>query len=274
MIRYFNRFFQTLILAASTILMGCAQPVDSIRPNFIIFIADDISWDDFGCYGNEIVQTPNIDRIASEGLKFTNVYLTTSSCSPSRVSIMTGRYPHNTGAAELHTEPTFDFPTIAGELKENGYYTGQAGKWHMGNKIKGGFDVVQESRNENGDGGEELWISTLRNRDKNKPFFFWYASYDAHRIWGPNEFSSTHNPNDIVPPITLVNSSSTKLDLAKYYDEVKRFDHFIGRVEEELKNQHILDNTVIIIMADNGRTFPRDKTRLYDSGIKTPFVVK
>ena len=69
--------------------------------------------------------------IAIEGVRFTNVYLTASSCSPSRISIMTGRYPHNTGAAELHTEPNIDFPTIAGKLRENGYYTAQAGKWHM-----------------------------------------------------------------------------------------------------------------------------------------------
>ncbi len=254
--------------------MSCIPPVNNVRPNFIIFIADDISWDDFGCYGNEIVQTPNIDRMASEGLKFTNAYLTTSSCSPSRISIMTSRYPHNTGAAELHTEPVLNFPTIASMLKENGYYTAQVGKWHMGKKIKDGFDVVKENRKEVGDGGEDLWVSTLKNRDKNKPFFFWYASYDAHRIWGPNEFSGTHNPDDIVPPVTLTNGSETKLDLARYYDEVKRFDYFIGRVEEELNNQDVLDNTVIIIMADNGRPFPRDKTRMYDSGIKTPFIVK
>ena len=68
------------------------------RPNFIIFIADDISWDDFGCYGNRQVKTPNIDKLSTEGMLFKNMYLTTSSCSPSRNSIITGRYPHNTGA--------------------------------------------------------------------------------------------------------------------------------------------------------------------------------
>src|SRR4051812_29147741 len=73
------------------------------RPNIIFIIADDVSDDDLGCYGNKDVRTPNIDRIAREGLRFTNFYLTTSSCSPSRTSIITGRYPHNTGAAELHT---------------------------------------------------------------------------------------------------------------------------------------------------------------------------
>ena len=71
----------------------------------IVFIADDVSWDDLGCYGNKQVKSPNIDALAAEGIIFKNAYLTTSSCSPSRNSIITGRYPHNTGAAELHSMP-------------------------------------------------------------------------------------------------------------------------------------------------------------------------
>src|SRR5690606_8993963 len=69
-----------------------------VVPNVIVFMADDVSWNDFGCYGNSFVQTPNIDKLASNGIRFNNAILTASSCSPSRVSIMTGRYPHNTGA--------------------------------------------------------------------------------------------------------------------------------------------------------------------------------
>ena len=88
-----------------------------VRPNIVLFIADDVSWNDLGCYGNSFVRTPNIDKLAEDGMKFTNAILTTSSCSPSRISIMTGRYPHNTGAAELHTEPKVDFESIASVLK-------------------------------------------------------------------------------------------------------------------------------------------------------------
>eukprot|EP01031_Cornospumella_fuschlensis_P013488 gene13488-16494_t len=74
----------------------------SAAPNFIFFITDDISAADTGPYGNKVVKTPNLDRMAAEGLVFENAYLTASSCSPSRCSIITGRYPHNTGAPELH----------------------------------------------------------------------------------------------------------------------------------------------------------------------------
>ncbi|MGY5851908.1 sulfatase family protein [Salegentibacter sp. F14] len=243
------------------------------RPNVIVFIADDVTATDLGPYGNHFVHTPNIDYLARNGITFNNAILTTSSCSPSRISILTGRYPHNTGAAELHTEPKVVFESIASKLDENGYYTGQAGKWHMGSLLKQGFDQIYEKREQNGDGGEDMWIQSLRERDKNNPFFFWFASYDAHRVWGKNQFSNTHDPEKIEVPKTLVDNDSTRIDLVKYYDEIKRFDFHIGKVIEELKKQKVFNNTIIIVMADNGRPFPRDKTRMYHSGVKTPLII-
>lgn len=243
-------------------------------PNIIVFIADDVGWSDLACYGNRVVKTPNIDKIAASGIRFTNAFLTISSCSPSRISIITGRYPHSTGAAELHTEPTLNFKTLPSVLKDNGYYTGQAGKWHMGELIKSGFDTTHVGAKVNGDGGEAHWTVSLRERDLNKPFFFWFDSYDAHRPWGENEWSGTHAPADVVPPVYLASGDSTKTDLARYYDEIARLDFHIGLVEEELKRQGVLENTIIVVMADNGRPFPRDKTRIYESGIKTPLIIR
>ena len=243
------------------------------KPNIIVFIADDVSWDDIGVYGNDQVVTPNIDNLAKNGLIFNNAYLTTSSCSPSRNSILTGRYPHNTGAAELHTEPPLDMTSFPEILKDKGYYTLQAGKFHMGEYAKRGFHEVHDNKQINGLGGEDYWVEGLKKRPKSKPFFMWYASYDAHRIWGENEFSGTHNPDKIVVPDYLVNGSLTRLDLANYYDEITRFDHYIGEVVNELKAQGEYENTYIIVMADNGRPFPHSKTRLNDQGVKTPFIV-
>ncbi|WP_276166447.1 sulfatase family protein [Zobellia alginiliquefaciens] len=251
---------------------GLSTSITNDNPNIIVFMADDVSWNDFGCYGNTFVDTPNIDALAANGMRFDNAILTASSCSPSRISIMTGRYPHNTGAAELHTEPKVDFGSIASSLKANGYYTGQAGKWHMGKLLRKGFDKIYEKRQVNGDGGENMWVPSIEERYKNKPFFFWFAAYDAHRVWGENSFSNTHGIEQIDVPPTLVDNDSTRTDLARYYDEIKRFDHHIGMVVESLKEQGVYENTLIFIMADNGRPFPRDKTRMYDSGMKTPFI--
>lgn len=244
------------------------------RPNIILFIADDVGWDDIGCYGSPAVLTPNIDRIAREGVRFDNVYLTASSCSPSRTSIISGRYPHNTGAAELHTPLPADVPIFPELLRKAGYYTAQAGKWHMGESAKRGFDVVHDNGKKNGDGGEMMWLDVVRARPEGKPFFMWFASFDAHRPWGSNDFSGKNDPAEIQPPPWLANTGNTKEDLARYYDEITRFDYYIGQVEDALQKQGVLDNTLLIIMSDNGRPFPRSKTRVYDSGMKTPFIVK
>ncbi len=85
------------LLSAAFNLLGSSE-----RPNIVFFIADDVSQDDFGCYGHPVIKTPHIDSLSANGMRFDNAYLTTSSCSPSRCSIITGRYPHNTGAPELH----------------------------------------------------------------------------------------------------------------------------------------------------------------------------
>ena len=176
------------ILLGCTILISCNSTNSNKKvypkPNIIIFIADDISWDDFGCYGNNQVKTPNIDYLAKNGVIFNNTYLTTSSCSPSRNSIITGRYPHNTGAAELHTSPPIEMISFPEVLKNNGYYTLQAGKFHMGDYAKRGFSEVHDNKKINGLGGENYWEKAIINRPKEKPFFMWLASYDAHRTWG------------------------------------------------------------------------------------------
>ena len=243
------------------------------KPNFIVFIADDVSWDDLSVYGNEYVKTPNIESLSSEGLVFKNMYLTTSSCSPSRNSIITGRYPHNTGAPELHSQPPMEMTTVAETLKEGGYYTALSGKFHMGAYARRGFDLINEDKKINGPGGEQQWVKTLEERPKDQPFFMWYASYDAHRSWGENNFSGTHDPEALTPPEYLVNDDPTKQDLVNYYDEIRRFDHSIGEVIATLKKQKVYENTLIIVMADNGRPFPHSKTRLNDQGVKTPFIL-
>ena len=243
---------------------------DSESPNFIFFIADDISQDDFGCYGHSVIQTPHIDTLATQGLRFDNAYLTTSSCSPSRCSIITGRYPHNTGAPELHVklpENQIRFPEL---LRQAGYYTVLAGKNHMISKPDRAFDKITYG---GGAGQSNDWLNHVQNRPKDKPFFFWFASSDAHRGWIINKRAPKYDPKDVIIPPYLVDTKITREDLASYYHEVSRFDYFVGMITKELKKQNVLENTFIVIASDNGRPFPRCKSRLYDSGIKTPWIV-
>lgn len=259
------------------LLCNCFSKVSAqiATPNIIFIIGDDISWDDLGTYGNPYSKTPNLDKLAKDGLKFTNFFLTASSCSPSRTSILTGRYPHNTGAAELHTplpEHLTFFPEL---LQKKGYYTALAEKWHEGPATKRAYDSLFVNKEQNGEGAEEQWTRILQSRPKNKPFFLWLAPLDAHRPWSKNPVGYAHNPaTEVLVPLTLVDTKETGQDLAAYYDEIARLDYYVGELEKELERQGIEQNTIIIFTADNGRAFPGSKTRLTDNGVKTPFLIK
>lgn len=280
------------LLSATLAVVSCCQAwaaTDS-RPNFVLFIGDDIGWNDVGCYGNPQARTPNVDALASHGLRFTNAYLTASSCSPSRLSIITGRYPHNLGhGAELHRPMASHLPMFPALLKEHGYYTALAGKEHMPQEAAPGkitgiqqafVKIADHSGNVEGNsGGHARWVEFVKNRPQDRPFFFWFAAHDAHRQWdGDRQWDATrygkkHSPEEVRLPPFLVDTPGTRQDLASYYNEVTRFDYYIGQVVDELRAEGVLDNTLLLVMADNGRPFPRAKTRVHDSGMKTPLVV-
>ena len=266
----YKRLF-VFVLTMFSVQLTLGQTIAKDRPNIVLIIADDIGWGDIALYGNKDVKTPNIDALGKVGLVFKNMYVATSSCSPSRSSIITGRYPHNTGAPELHDQLPKDQFMFPEKLKDAGYYTALSGKNHMGDGVKKAFDFISLGK---GPGGEEDWISILKDRPENKPFFLWFAAQDAHRDWQINEKGVVYNAEQLSVPPMLYNGVETRNDLASYYHEVSRLDYYVGKVIDELKQQGVLENTYIIFMSDNGSPFPRNKVRLYDSGVKSPFIVK
>lgn len=282
-----NIFLAGLLFSACETNKENFEP-NSKRPNIVFIIADDMAWDDCGAYGHPNIQTPNIDKLAKEGMRFDQAFLTISSCSPSRASIITGQYPHNTDAEQLHWPLTAEKVTFVESLKKSGYWTAQAGKWHMGNAIKNRFDVVKDVGTtgfqlapdgkkaiQKGDGsGCENWLSLLKERPKNTPFFLWLAAVDPHRPYSKDIINNPHSTEDVIVPPYLADTYETREDLAHYYNEITRLDEYVGQVVNELDNQGLSENTLILFISDNGRPFPRDKTTLYDGGIKTPWIVK
>ena len=279
------------------IFAGFAAPAlgqADTRPNIVFIIADDLAWDDLGCTGNPGVRTPNLDRLAKGGMRFTNAYLTISSCSPSRASIITSTYPHQTDAEQLHWPLPADRLTFVELLKASGYWTAAAGKWHLGNAVKDRFDEVREAdvsgfqlptgeaakagkivQKAVGDArsGCDQWVPVLKARPTDKPFFLWLAALDPHRDYDEGILEHPHKPGDVRLPPYVADTPGSRRDYALYYDEITRLDRFVGDVMAELKEQNVADNTFVLFISDNGRPFPRDKTTLYDSGIKTPFIV-
>lgn len=274
-----------------TLVIGSAFAAVNPRPNFVILIADDMAWEDSGPYGNKAVRTPKIDRLAQQGMRFNRAFVTASSCSPSRASIMTGRYPHNTDAEQLHWPLPREQVTFVERLKAAGYWTAAAGKWHLGPHMKNRFDAVAEAGtagfqlpaargakramiDEEDESGCANWLPALKARPKDKPFFLWLAALDPHRDYQPNAIAKPHKAEDVIVPPYFPDTPEVRSDLALYYDEITRFDDHVGKVLAELDAQGVASNTLVVFMADNGRAFPRCKTTVYDSGIKTPFIVR
>ena len=240
-------------------------------PNVIIFIADDQGMGDLSCYGHPTLKTPHIDRLAREGMRFESAFLTISSCSPTRCSMLTGRYPHNTGAEDLHQPLPADQKTIARYLQGTGYHTMAVGKWHLGDAEKTHWNrIIECGGSETGDKALEL----LRDRPRSKPFFIWVASKDPHRPYGADNIKAQYGADDVIVPPYLPDHPLIRAEIAQYYDEIARFDGQVGQVLDELAQQKILNDTFIVYVSDNGMPFPRAKTTLYDSGIRTPLLVR
>ena len=283
-------YFKGLCVLVLSLFFASCSSVEE-KPNIILIIADDMNWDDCGAYGHKTIRTPNLDKMAAEGMRFDHAYLTASSCSPSRASIITGRYPHNTGAEQLHWAMPKGTITFVQKIKEQGYYTAAAGKWHMGDNVREHFDTIHDAsvagfQLPTGDGktppkmvakkpaGCEDWIPTLKARPKDKPFFMWFAALDPHRAYEKGALDPPHKASDVVVPPHLPDTPDVREDLRLYYDEIGRLDQYVGKVIAELEAQGVADNTLILFISDNGRPFPRDKTSLYDGGIKTPWIIK
>ena len=245
----------------------------------MLIIADDLGCEDSGPYGCKGVRTPNLDRLAREGMRFTHAYNTCSSCSPSRSSIITGRYPHSTGAERCtcrcpgnkSRSPRSSRPPVTGRPPP------ASGIWAPTSPTASTWSTRPTrpcpGRKRDGSGCTK-WISTLQERPRDKPFFFWLGSIDPHRPYFEGTLDVPHKPDDTWVPPFLPDVKPTRKDLAMYYDEIDRLDMYIGKVLAELERQGVLDQTAIFFITDNGRPFPRCKTSVYDSGIRSPFLVR
>ena len=239
------------------------------NPNILVLIADDAGMD-FGCYGNKVIQTPNLDRLATNGLVCGNAFLTTPQSSPSRTSILSGQFAHTIGTEDLHTELNDHVQLIPSYLKQKGYYSGLLMKQHLGKNGNNQFDYVREG---NDNKAPELFREFLDKTNGN-PFFAWVAFHDPHRPYGGDQCAKKiDNPDDVMVHVYFSDTNETREEIALYYDEIHRMDKNIGNMVSELEKRGILENTLIIFLSDNGMPFPRAKATVYDSGIRTPFIM-
>lgn len=257
----------SLALPARAQEPGAASDTTAAPPNIVVFIADDAGWNDSGAYGNTAIETPHIDRLAAEGLKVERAFLTIAQCSPSRISILTGLYPHQSGAEDLHMPLPEDRRIVPSYLQEAGYFTGHMKKTHYGEHANAQFnwyDAV-EAR------GFAEAMGDFLNEAGRRPFFLWVGFSDPHRAYG--EAPEVHEAAEVRHvPAQLVDDAATRADLARYYDEIARMDGNIGQMLDTLAARGLRENTLVVYLSDNGMPFPRAKGTAYDAGIRTPLV--
>ena len=251
---------------------------NSEKPNIVVFIADDAGMD-FGCYGNDAISTPNIDKLAAEGLTCTNAFLTSPQCSPSRTSMLSGQFAHTIGTEDLHTRINDTTKLAPFYLKKAGYYTGFMKKGHFGENGLAQFDWhdINLHTSKGWYRNAVNYFEEFVQASSTQPFFLWVGFTDPHRPYAEEHSAEdrapkVNDPKDVIIPPYLVDSEVTRGDLADYYDEITRMDNHIGGMVEVLRKKNLLDNTIIIFLSDNGMPFPRAKGTLYDSGIKTPLI--
>lgn len=232
-----------------------AQPHESIEgksPNIVLFIVDDLGFNDIGPYGNEIVRTPNLDRLAENSVLFSEVFATSPTCSPSRASIHTGLYPFRNGAHANHTGVSDGIRTLPHYLIDLGYIAGFAGKYHIGPKNLYPYELIADT-NVPEPGYEDrgvLWTdlnldpveSWLEEKSNNKePFFLVVNDHSPHVIWPEN---AQYIPEEIDIPEKHIDTKDTRDSRARYYTDITKMDHNVGRLMKSLEKYQLAENPV------------------------------
>lgn len=269
-------------------VLGCAGGGGAKQPNILLVLTDDVRFDAMGCAGDKRLQTPNLDRLAAEGVRFSNAFTTTSLCSPSRASMLTGCYAHRHGVLDnVSRDPDRSCPTFAQVLQQAGYETAYFGKWHMLAKAtpRAGFDrwVSFTSQGEyirntmNVDGEWKLVLNYITDeltdhavgflqQERTKPFLLVVSHKAAHAPFVPApRHASRYADVDFTRQADADGDLARKPDwggrnggdltaedLRNYHRTLLAVDDSVGRLVATLRESKQLDDTLIIYTSDNG----------------------
>jgi N-sulfoglucosamine sulfohydrolase len=268
----------------------------STRPNIVLMVADDHGLHT-GAYGYDSIRTPNLDRLASEGVRFTNAFCTTASCAASRSVMLTGQQNHTNGAyGHTHGRHHFscfdDVCTLPALLNAAGYHTARVGKRHYAPErifpFQAGYPADAFARD------DVRMAEACRELIRaEKPFFLHWCSMNPHRGGGtvdahprrPDRFGNppraypadtelVFSDAEVTVPPYLPDTPDVRAELAQYHQSVARLDRGVGRLIQVLKEEGRYDNTLLLYISDNGMAFPGAKTNLYEPAMNLPLIVR
>jgi uncharacterized sulfatase len=253
------------------------HPISARPPDIVLFIADDLTWNDIGPYGGSDARTPQLDRLAKESLKFDLAFAASPTCTPSRSCMYTGLYPIRNGAHANHSlvrEGTRTLPTY---LERLGYRTVLAGKTHIGPRELFPFEYLKDSNTLPPGKKGVLWTDLgvdaidklLATHNRRRPLCLIVAAHSPHVHWPAN---NGYDPAQIKLPPYLLDTPETRKARVKYYTDVTQLDKEVGQVRESLA-RHGFGDALFIFTSDQGAQWPFAKWNLYDAGIKVPLLV-
>lgn len=258
---------QAIIILLLTIVCCFCSTAQKHKPNIIIYLADDLGWKDVGFNGAKVVKTPNLDKLAREGMVFDNAFIASPACAPSRAALLTGLMPARNGAEENHTYPKAGIEVLTKFFQKNGYKIYAFGKVAHGKM--------------NNECGWDFYHSQKVNLDKNVKEFFSQTKTDGpvcvmigdrrpHVVWTKN---SIYKSEDVDLPPYFIDTKETREHRARYYSDVSGFDETLGN-NISILDEILGENTITIMSSDHGAQWPFGKWNLYDAGIRTPLIVK
>lgn len=272
-------FFQSIFF---TILMAMAALAQTGRPNILWISAEDIS-PDLGSYGDSYAVTPTLDRLAAEGMRYTNAFSTAPVCAPSRSGIITGMYPTTIGSLHMRSKavPSAGVKAFTEHLRAAGYYCTNNSKTDYN------FEAPPSNRPPDSVWDESGGSAHWRNRpDRSQPFFAVFNINVTHESQvraseadyrkntarlKPEQF---HDPAKATLPPYYPDTPVVRRDWARYYDNITAMDYIVADILRQLEEDGLAQETIVFFWGDHGRGLPRGKRNVYDSGIRVPLIVR
>ncbi len=290
--------FRTCVvgLALITASLITDYSIAATKPNILFLLSDDHSYPYLSCYGNPDVRTPNLDRLAAEGMRFDRMFVSCPQCVPSRAALMTGRSPVAVRMVRFTSPLPGDVAALPDLLRDKGgYFTGVAGRsYHLdgpatkGKRAAPELGRVMDEKNlrtftqrvdyvEKGGGMQNFGGKLgafLDQAPKDKPWFFWLGFSDPHHVWTTQGKRGALDPKKLTLPPHLPDLPGVRGDLARYLAEIEHLDDDVQSALDTLKARGLAENTLVVFMGDNGMAMPHGKGALHDPGINVPLIVR